>query len=409
MCQTLGGCGYGVTSQDRKNMMTSNGKQMLKINASSLTPRNWLRRCQKYRARRVGLLMQRIGFPVLRHAGKLAILLGGLLMQPNLPAETATNGNRLGSTDVGIWYCTYYGDAWTNVGGMGYPPTLYRPLCSNKPGDFRTYNATNVAVVDFHLQQIAAAKIDFLLFELTPGGLGGYRHAMDVFVDNARVAARRLKIWNDTHAWKIRYAIAAGAHPDVYGSDPIGVCMEREAQDVYDHFYNNPDFGGPTNYYQLDGKPLIVYWGALNQNISTWASYAGDKTYGNHFAVRFAQDVISGSYGWNIYANGTVINREVEVVSPGWGHYKRAAPPYVSRRKGDFYAQCWNTVLTNPRPRIVMIVAFNDYLENTAVWTADTTHLTDADQWIGHDGQPHPSMYWDLTVRNIQALKEGKP
>jgi hypothetical protein len=185
--------------------------------------------------------------------------------------------------------------------------------------------------------------------------------------------------------------------------------MEREAQDVYEHFYNNPDYGGSTNYYQLDGKPLIVYWGDRNQNRAAWNSYAGDKTCGSRFAVRYAQDVVSGSYGWNIYSNGTVINSEVEVVSPGWGHYKRAMPPYVSRQKGDFYAQCWNTVLTNPRPRIVMIVAFNDYLENTAVWTADTIRLTDADQWIGHDGQHHPSMYWDLTVRNIQALREGKP
>jgi hypothetical protein len=144
--------------------------------------------------------MQRTGFPVLRNAGKFAIILGSFGMQMNLHAATATNGNRLGATAVGIWYCTYYGDTWTNVGGMGYPPTMYRPLCSNKPGDYRTYNATNVAVIDFHLQQIAEVKIDFLLFELTPGGLGGYRHGMNVvFVDNARVVARRLKIWNNTH------------------------------------------------------------------------------------------------------------------------------------------------------------------------------------------------------------------
>ncbi|HEX7411825.1 MAG TPA: hypothetical protein VF298_06760 [Bacteroidales bacterium] len=40
-----------------------------------------------------------------------------------------------------------------------------------------------------------------------------------------------------------------------------------------------------------------------------------------------------------------------------------------------------------------MIVTFNDYLENTAVWTANTTNLTDADKWYGHDGQSHPWMY----------------
>jgi hypothetical protein len=345
----------------------------------------------------------------------LRTILGMGLMTSLVLVALAENGSekekmkmsRAASTDVGIWYCTYYGDDWTNWGEMKYPPTLYRPLCSGNPGDYRAYNATNVAVVDFHLQQIAAAQIDFLLFELTPGGLGGYRHSMDLFVDNARVVAKRIKIWNDKHSWKIRYAVAAGAHRDVYGNEPIGLCMEKEAQDVFDHFCNNPDYGGPTNYYQLDGKPLIVYWGDRNQNTAAWNSYTGDKTYGNRFAVRYAQDVVRGSYGWNIYSNGTVLDSEVEVVSPGWGHYTRAAPPYVSRQKGDFYAQCWNTVLTNPRPKIVMIVAFNDYLENTAVWTADTTQLTDADKWIGPDGKDQPSLYWDLTIRNIRALRRG--
>lgn len=319
--------------------------------------------------------------------------------------SAATNGNGMGATDVGIWYCTYYGDDWTKVGGMGYAPTLYRPLCSNKPGDYRKYNATDTSVVDFHLQQIANAKIDFVLFELTPGGLGGYRPAMKLFVDNARIAAKRIRVWNDHHAWKIRYAVAAGSHPDVYGSDPIGRCMEREAEDIYKSFCNNPDYGGLKNYYHLDGRPLIVYWGDISQNTSAWDSYTGDRTYGDKCSIRYASDVRNGSYGWNIYNSGTVVNSEVEVVSPGWGHYRRANPPYVARHLGDFYQNCWYTVFNNPKPKIVMIVTFNDYLENTAAWTADTASLIDADKWYGHDEQLHPWMYWDMTVGNINTLR----
>lgn len=316
-----------------------------------------------------------------------------------------TNGNGLGSSDVGIWYCTYYSENWVKVGEMGYKSCMYRPLCSNTPGDFRTYNATDIAVIDFHLQQITNAKIDFILFELTPGGLGDYRPSMNAFVDNARVVAQRLKVWNDNNTWKIKYAIAAGAHPDVYVNDPVGLCMEKEALDVYQSFYDNQEYGGPDNYYQLNGKPLLVYWGDIVQMPASWESFQGDKTYGERFTIRYAQDVRSGSYGWNIYSGGTVINDEVEVVSPGWGHYDRDIPPYVSRLEGDFYRQCWDTILNNPRPAIVMIVAFNDYLENTAVWTADTTDLTDADKWYDRGKQLHPSMYWDITVENIKALR----
>lgn len=327
----------------------------------------------------------------------------------NVAPEIATNGNHLGPTDVGAWYCTYYGDDWNRVGGMGYVPCMYRPLCSSKPGDFRTYSATDTAVIDFHMEQLAKAKIDFILFELTPGGLGGYRPAMNAFVDNARVVVERLKLWNDKHDWKIKYAVAAGSHKDVYGDSPIGLCMEKEARDVYETFFLNKHYGGPDNYYQLDGKPLLVYWGDLHGNQAAWAAYDADKTYGNRFSIRYAQDVVKGSYGWNIYATGTVLDDEVEVVSPGWGHFARKVPPYVPRLHGDFYRRCWNTVLKNPKPKIVMIVTFNDYLENTAVWTADTRNLTDAEKWEDADGDLNPNLYWNITVEKIAALRRSKP
>ena len=115
------------------------------------------------------------------------------------------------------------------------------------------------------------------------------------------------------------------------------------------------------------------------------------------------------TYGWNIYATGTVLDDEVEVVSPGWGHFARKVPPYVPRLHGDFYRRCWNTVLNNPKPKIVMIVTFNDYLENTAVWTADITNLTDAEKWEDPDGALNPSLYWNITVEKIAALRRSKP
>ena len=319
--------------------------------------------------------------------------------------KNTTNGNGLGPTDVGTWYCTYYNDDWDTVGGTAYPPTMYRPLCSDKPGDYRAYNSADISVIDYHLRQIANAKIDFILFELSPLRFFEDRPHEHIFIENARVVARRLKIWNDGNPWKIKYAIAAGAHAGVFHGDPIGTYMEKTAQNVYDTFYNDPDYGGPDNYYQLNGKQLLVFWGRMNKNEPAWNSYEGSKTYGDRFSIRYAQDVQSGSYGWNIYESGPVIHPEVEVASPGWGHYTRTDTPYVSRQRGDFYEKCWQTILQNPRPAIVMIVAFNDYWENTAVWTSDTALLTDADQWIGHDGKQHPSMYWDMTVRNIGILR----
>jgi hypothetical protein len=342
------------------------------------------------------------GLTTIKQVWLYSFLIGGLLVPADAQATPKTNGNGAGPTDVGIWYCTYYGDVWTTEGP--YPPPQERPLCSNRPGDYRIYNSADVAVIDFHLQQIAKAKIDFLLLELTCVGAGGFRASGGKHVDNARIVAQRIKIWNDNHAWKIKYAIAAGAHWNNYGSTPICSFMEGEAHDIYDTFYNNPAYGGPDNYYQLNGKPLIVYYGDWGQ-MSAFDRYKGDKTYGNCFTVRYAMYVLNGSYGWNILSSGTVANAEVEVVSPGWGGGTK--PPSVLRRQGDFYGQCWNTVLSNPKPTIVMIVSFNDYWEKTAVWITDTTKVTDVEKWSGHDGQLHPALYWEMTINHIEALRSG--
>ena len=320
-------------------------------------------------------------------------------------------------TEVGIWYCPYYFtspyDLWEMPYGSGIPAAQYKPLCSDAPGDFRKYDAADPEVIDFHLRQIADAKIDFLLFELSPGGLGGYREDGGWNMNsiaNAREVCKRIKIWNDDeqNKWKLKYAVCGGCHGDVWGNDPDfppALCMEDTARDVFDSFYSNPEYGGPDNYYHLNGQPLLVFWGYSDSISNHWANYDGDKTYGNRFALRPAAGCQAGEYGWNISQSGTVIHSEVEVVSPGWGHYSRAEPPYVYRRNGDFYKECWEKVLRHPPPQIVMIASFNDYWENCAVWTADTANLTDADKWQDHSGELNPSMYWDMTKYYIGKMR----
>jgi len=322
------------------------------------------------------------------------------------------------SPDVGIWYCPYYFTKPYDLWDEPYGPETkveYRPLCSNTPGDFRKYDADDPDVIDFHLQQIADAKINFLMFELSPGGLGGYRVDREngrwvVSVNNAREVCKRIKVWNNNeqNTWKIQYAIVAGCHPDVWNNEPgfpAGRCMEDTARDVFETFLNNPEYGGVENYYHLNGQPLLVFWGWADSVSNHWANYQGDKTYGNRFALRPAQDCGYGQYGWNIYESGPVIHREVVAISPGWGHYTRAVPPYVYRRNGDFYRECWEKVLRHPLPQIVAIVSFNDYWENTGIWTADTENLTDADKWHEKDGRPNPSMYWDMTKDYINKMR----
>ncbi len=326
-----------------------------------------------------------------------------------LPTTASTNGNHAGPCDVGIWYCTYFGRDWTGV--VGYQKAKnYVPLCSDKPGDFRHYAANDTAVIDFHLRQIAEAKINFLLLELTPGGLGGYRNPDwigDLYmVDCGRAVCRRIKAWNDAHPWKIKYALAVCTH--IRGNDPWGLAIEKIAKDVYANFYNNRDYGGPDNYYQLNGRPLMVCYGIrLAQLKAEWAAYKGDKTNGNRFTLRTCTGYANvGEYGWPLPLHkGTLLNSEVELVEPGFNVHRPGEVEF--RKNGKFYKQCWQKVLDNPKPQIVMIQAFNDYLEESAVWTTDTSKLDDTqEKWTDADGKRSPSMYWDMTKQYIAQLRK---
>jgi hypothetical protein len=344
---------------------------------------------------------------VLLVAGHLAI--AALSLSPSPAAERTTNGNHAGPSDVGIWYCTYYAQDWTGV--VGYQKAKnYFPLCSDKPGDFRHYASNDTAVIDYHLRQIADAKIDFLLLEVTPGGLGGYRNPDwkgDLYmVDCARAVCRRIKVWNDAHAWKIKYALAVCTH--IRGDDTLGLAIEKIAKDVDTNFVNNPDYGGPDNFYQLNGKPLMICYGIrLSQLNAEWPAYTGDKTYGNRFTLRTCTGYADvGEYGWPLPLHkGTLLDSEVELVEPGFNVHR---PGEVEpRNHGDFYRQCWQKVLDNPRPQIVMIQAFNDYLEESAVWTTDTSKLDETqEKWTDKEGKLQPAMYWDMTKEYIAMLRE---
>jgi hypothetical protein len=328
-------------------------------------------------------------------------------------AAITTNGNGH-ATDVGTWFITYNGKdntgrhMWEENFNKGFP-IMYRPL--DHRGNFDRPESSDPALSDFYLSKMAAAGIDFVLFDLTNGGFPGtpYETHNDYIVRNAAITAQRIDAWNDTHSWKIKYAMAIGTHDGTCKADDRGLCAEKQARSVYENFVSHPDYGG-SDYYQVDGKPLLVLYSFnVADPLRQWNDYRGDKSFGNRFTVRGANTSAAGEYGWQA-TNGPQIHPEVEVVSPGWNNHNGGCPCYT-REGGSRYERDWRTVLTNPRPRIVMIQSFNDYNEDSAVWTADTSRVDPAKEepWIGVDGVARPAQYWDATVANIAALRGASP
>lgn len=319
-----------------------------------------------------------------------------------------TNGNG-NATDVGTWFVTYNNASmWADNFGKGFP-IKYRPLDQN--GGTSIPDSGNPAQVDFYLAELAEAGIDFVLLDETNGGFPetNYGTGNRWIVDNAKLVAQRISAWNTSHSWKLKYAMAVGIHAapckdEVTGrQDAKGLCAENHARSVWNNFAQNDD-----DYYTVDGKPLLVLYDfASGDPLQAWAGYTGDKTNGNHFTVRGADASSPGQYGWQS-PNGTQLHPEVEVVSPGWNNHNGNGPGTTySRANGNRYQSDWDKVLTNPRPRIVMIQAFNDYNEDSAIWTADTSAVdpNHTEAWRGDDGALHPSQYWDATVAAIASLR----
>ena len=239
------------------------------------------------------------------------------------PRDFKTNGNG-GKTDVGTWYVNYNNQSmWGNNFGSGFP-IKFRMLMPD--GSYGILDSGNVEHIDFQLKQIADAKIDFVLFDHTNGGLTeevsyGWGGTGSNLIDkNIRLTCERISKWNETHDWKIRYAMAVGVYeglrdPDGYS---IGEVSEKQAKAVYNNYFKNSVYG--DDHYTLDGKPLIVlhHWG---YNIFTREGiglnyYKGDRTYLNKFTVRNGQMGEPGTYGWD-NRKGHKLHDEVFVVSPG--------------------------------------------------------------------------------------------
>ena len=335
---------------------------------------------------------------------------------PMHAATITTNGNGE-AVDVGIWYCAN----WDANGGGWWPLSSYRPLLPN--GQYGMHDGADASVIDYHLQQLADAKIDFILFDDTNGDFNNYGPQNVWIKEKSKSVCARIKLWNERHSWKIKYAFSIGSffiNDREYPTGKSYDVIEQQARCVAEEVFNNRLFHS-SDYYQIDGKPLLVVLDYNSDARTRWANYTGSKNWASRFAVRWAgtsggYSAALGDYGWAMNSAGVLLHPEVEYLQPGHDNHLPVGAGWMHtlRRQGDYYVENWNKVLSNSLPRIVMIGAFNDYTEDSAVWTADTSRdhpgtRLPIERWGGHDGKLHPSMYWDYTVGIIRTLRYGSP
>lgn len=367
----------------------------------------------------------------------IAICFGCLPVFSASAADTtlATNGNG-GKTDVGAWFTTYNVNAfWGENGRFSDPSSAvvgYKALRAD--GAYGVPYSNNTDEIDYQIRKMAEAGIDFIVLDLTNGGLCdqfnyGMGENLAFILSNAKLTCERISLWNETHSWKIRYAVAVGVYANlratyagelsgspytqvlsINGEDKtcatVGLSAELQAAEVLSQFVNNETYG--DDYYTLDNKPLLVLHETGDKRAVDYVSaYSGEKASVSQFTVRDSNSTAqAGTYGWYTRGSvadnnncGAVADDEVILVSPGQcNHANGNNTPAASREDGEHYKANWELALQN-KPRIVMISSLNDYMEDTAIWPTNTANCTAEEKWSD------PYQYWDMTVDFINQLR----
>ena len=320
--------------------------------------------------------------------------------QPNALAQAREK------TQIGIWYAIWYdegaGSIWENDRGPTQQPIYYRPLL--KDGSYGTYKSSDSEIIQWHLEEISNAGIDFLIFDQTN----------DIDTGNGQLNTNTLrtvgyiKRWNDAGNRPIKYCSAIGAYAALNSDMTI---IESEAKKLWERYCAKP-FGTEDYHLYVDGKPLMIIF---EVSVQEWEDYKkanpGKTPYADKFTIRFAEGHAyePGYWGW-VMPKGTLVNEDVACVIPGWYKFNH---PYekVYRNRGKTYQQNWETVLSSEIiPNHIVINSFNEYAEHTAVFTAKTTGFPSGypiEKWIDSTGKENPSMYWDMTKLYISKYRNG--
>ena len=310
-------------------------------------------------------------------------------------------------TQIGIWYSIWYdegaGSIWENDRGPTQQPIYYRPLL--KDGTYGTYKSSDRTIMQWHIEEISNAGIDFLIFDQT----NDIDTGNGTLNNNALRMVRCIYDWNNAGNRPLKYCSAIGAYAALNNDMTI---IESEAKKLWERYVDGKSFGTEDYHLYVDGKPLMIIF---EVSVEEWNTYKkenpGKTPYADKFTIRFAEGHAyePGYWGW-VMPKGTLVNEDVACVIPGWYKFNH---PYekVYRNRGKTYQKNWETVLASDIiPNHIVINSFNEYAEHTAVFTAKTTGFPSGypiEKWIDSTGKENPSMYWDMTKLYISKYRNG--
>ncbi len=283
---------------------------------------------------------------------------------PNVP-EPIVFDNQVESEDdiVGAFFYPWYGnpntnDQWIHWEGQDYSPPVtwssnYLPNYPDSiwnPG-VQLYDSTNTEVLRWQDRAMARAGIDIAIASWW--GIGGYEDA---------ALAKAIRICKSVQ-WCIYYEM------DAYGDPSV--------QRIYNDIKYVIDTYGPTrNYARVDGKWLVLIYGAGGDETADRWQQAKELLAGNGYHVYLNGDTSNGRQPWDaVHRYNSVVYQgytdtlpnadDSAWISPGfWGY---GDSPVLERSLSKF-ASAWDNIIENKASyRFVLIETWNEWHEGTQI------------------------------------------
>jgi hypothetical protein len=285
---------------------------------------------------------------------------------PNVP-EPIVFDNQVESEDdiIGAFFYPWYGnpntnDRWIHWEGQNYSPpvTWSSNYLPNYPDSIwnpsvQLYDSKNTEVLRWQDRAMARAGIDIAIASWW--GIGGYE-------DDA--LAKAIRICKSVQ-WCIYYEM------DAYGDPSV--------QKIYNDIkYVIDTYGLTRNYAKVDGKWLVLVYGAGGDETADRWQQAKELLAGNGYHVYLNADTSNGRQPWDAvhsynpvvyqgYTNTLPNADDSAWISPGfWGN---GGNPALERSLSEF-ASAWDNIIKNKAGyRFVLIETWNEWHEGTQIET----------------------------------------
>lgn len=283
---------------------------------------------------------------------------------PNVPEPIVFDSQMENEDDiVGAFFYPWYGNPNTSGQWIHWTEQDYSPpatWASNYLPDYpdsiwnpgvQLYDSANTEVLRWQDRAMARAGIDIAIASWW--GIGGYEDA---------ALARAIRICKSVQ-WCIYYEL------DAYGNPSV--------QKIYNDIKYIIDTYGPTrNYAKIDGKWLVLIYGAGGDETANRWQQAKDLLSGNGYHVYLNADTSNGRPPWDAVHNynsvvyqgytDTLPNTDDSAwISPGFWAY--GGSPVLKRSLTEF-TSAWNNIIDNNAGyRFVLIETWNEWHEGTQI------------------------------------------